>query len=114
MKTSSLFSYCCASPFILAKKNKKDIEFAKQYGNIFGLIFQIIDDLLDEISNFDKIGKTPGKDKKQGKNTLIKYINKKEVIPYCENLALQFIKKNNKYFYKWNILKKALISIIEI
>ena len=41
MKTSSLFSYACVAPFILGNKNKKDIEFAKQYGNIFGLIFQI-------------------------------------------------------------------------
>ena len=31
MKTSSLFSYCCAAPFILAKKNENDIDFAKQY-----------------------------------------------------------------------------------
>ena len=93
--------------------NIKDIEFAKQYGNIFGLIFQIVDDLLDEISNFDIIGKTPGKDKKQGKNTLIKYIKKEKIIPFCEKKALQFINKNNKYFSKWNILKETLFSIID-
>jgi len=114
MKTSSLFSFSCSAPFIMGEKNKKDIEFAKQYGNIFGIIFQIIDDFLDEVSNFDKIGKTPGKDKKQGKNTLIKHMKKKDVIPYCEKKALQFINNNKKYFYKWNILEDILFSIIEI
>ena len=114
MKTSSLFSFCCAAPLIMGKKNNNDIEFARQYGIFFGLIFQIIDDYLDEISNFEKIGKTPGKDKKQGKNTLIKYMNKEKVIPFCEKQALQFIKNNNKFFFKWNILEDILFSIIEI
>ncbi len=114
MKTSSLFSFCCSAPFIIAKKNIREIEFAKQYGNIFGLIFQIIDDLLDEISDFDKIGKTPGKDKKQGKNTLMKYIKKEKIIPFCEKKALHFINKNNKYFSKWNILKDNLLNVIEV
>ena len=114
MKTSSLFSFCCAAPLMMGKENKKDIEFAKQYGNIFGIIFQIIDDYLDEISHFDKIGKTPGKDKKQGKNTLIKYLNKKEIIPFCEKKVSHFIKNNNKYFNKWNILEDILFSIIKI
>ena len=113
MKTSSLFSFCCAAPLIMGRKNKKDIEFAKQYGIFFGLIFQIIDDYLDEVSNFDKIGKTPGKDRKQGKNTLIKYINKEKVIPFCEKKILQFIKNNNKYFSKWNILEDILFNIIK-
>jgi len=114
MKTSSLFSFSCSAPFIMKGKNIKDIEFAKQYGNIFGLIFQIIDDFLDEVSNFDEIGKTPGKDKKQGKNTLVKYMNKKEVMLFCEKKALMFIKNNKKYFSQWNILEDILFSIFKI
>ena len=34
-------------------------------------MFQIIDDILDETKDFKFLGKTPGKDKKQGKSTLI-------------------------------------------
>ena len=36
---------------------------------VFGTIFQIVDDILDEIESFKEIGKTPGKDKMQGKRT---------------------------------------------
>ena len=39
MKTSSLFSFCSSAPFILAKKNKSEIKFAENFGNLYGLIF---------------------------------------------------------------------------
>ena len=69
MKTSELFSFCCIAPFILADKSKKEIKFAYDFGQIFGLLFQITDDLLDNEKDFKSLGKTPGKDKKQGKST---------------------------------------------
>ena len=112
MKTGSLFSYCSIAPFIMAKKNSDEILFAKKYGILFGLIFQIIDDYLDEISNFEKIGKTPGKDKKQGKSTIISVIRKENVIPYCESIIKNFVKKNKVYFKKWPILKNLLETLI--
>ena len=31
MKTSSLFSFSCVAPFILANKSKKEMNFAKKY-----------------------------------------------------------------------------------
>ena len=112
MKTGSLFSYCSIAPFIMAKKNSDEILFAKKYGILFGLIFQIIDDYLDEINNFEIIGKTPGKDKKQGKSTIISVIRKENVIPYCESIIKNFVKKNKVYFKKWPILKNLLETLI--
>ena len=38
------------------------------------LIFQIIDDYLDEVGNYKKLGKTPGKDKKKGKSTILQHL----------------------------------------
>ena len=70
-KTGKLFEFSFSAPFILKDKSKTDIQFAKEYGMLFGLIFQVIDDLIDEIGTFKKIGKTPGKDAKQGKSTLL-------------------------------------------
>ena len=42
-------------------------EFAKK----FGLAFQIYDDIMDEISTFEELGKTIGKDKNTGKLTYV-------------------------------------------
>ena len=70
-KTSALFSFSCMAPFILAKKSNKDVKFAEDFGKVFGLIFQITDDILDVEQDFKMLGKTPGKDKQQGKSTLL-------------------------------------------
>ena len=108
MKTSALFSFCCTAPYILAKKNNKDIKFAEKFGNLYGLIFQIIDDIIDETESFKILGKTPGKDKKQGKSTFISYSNKEKAITFCKRKINIFIKENAKYFNRWKILKEVL------
>ena len=114
MKTSSLFSFCCASPFILGKKSNSDIKFAENYGKLYGLIFQIVDDIIDSTENFKNLGKTPGKDINQGKGTFISRTNKKLAIDFCYNEIIKFKKKNNKYFDKWRILENILFDNISI
>ena len=108
MKTAALFSYSCIAPFILGKKNNKDIKFAEEYGNLFGLKFQILDDINDETKNFIFLGKTPGKDKKQGKSTFVSNLGKEKAIDFCYKEINIFIKKNESYFKKWKILNKIL------
>ena len=46
-KTGKLFSFCCAVPAIIKKKNKKEIKFFEKIGSKIGLLFQISDDLID-------------------------------------------------------------------
>ena len=75
---------------------------------MFGTIFQIMDDLFDEINSFEEIGKTPGKDKKQGKRTLLSIIGKKNTINFCEEKIYNFIKKNKNEFEKYPILEELL------
>ena len=108
-KTGKLFEFCFSAPFILKDKNRHDIEFAKEYGMLFGLIFQIIDDLIDEIGTFKKIGKTPGKDFKQGKSTLLRLIGEKKVIYLCKN-KIEEIKSKYEERFQQNPL---LINLLE-
>ena len=107
-KTGKLFEFSFSAPFILKDKNKIDIQFAKDYGMLFGLIFQIIDDLIDEIGTFKKIGKTPGKDVEQGKSTLLKLIGEKKVTDLCNNKINTFIKKYKNKISQNPILIKML------
>ena len=95
-KTGKLFEFSFSAPFILKDKSKTDIQFAKEYGMLFGLIFQVIDDLIDEIGTFKKIGKTPGKDSKQGKSTLLGLIGEKQVINLCKNKINNFANKHKR------------------
>ena len=108
LKTGSLFEFSFSSPFILTNHSKEIIKFYERFGLLFGLIFQIIDDLIDETKSFKLIGKTPGKDKKQGKSTLLDLMGKKNVISFCHDEINKFIKKNNNYFKKNLFLKELL------
>ena len=108
MKTSALFSYCCVAPFIVGKKSFKDIKFAEEFGNLYGLIFQILDDIIDETENFQFLGKTPGKDKKQGKSTFVSNVSKEKAIVFCNKKITKFIESNKRYFNKWKILEEVL------
>ncbi len=107
-KTGKLFEFSFSAPFILKNKSKKDIQFAKEYGMLFGLIFQIIDDLIDEIGTFKNIGKTPGKDIKQGKSTLLGLIGQKNIIDLCEKKINFFKKKYNNKLEDFPILMSLL------
>ena len=108
MKTSALFAYCCVAPFILGKKSFKDIKFAEEFGSLYGLIFQILDDIFDETENFQFLGKTPGKDKKQGKSTFVSNVSKEKAIVFCNKKITKFIKSNKRYFSRWQILEEVL------
>ena len=108
MKTAALFSFACAAPLIMAKKNKKDINFASEFGRIFGLVFQITDDILDQEKDFKFLGKTPGKDTKQGKSTLISIVKKEKLIEFSLNEIKCFKQKNENYFNKYPILNELI------
>ena len=108
-KTGKLFEFSFAAPFILTNSKVEKVNFAKEYGLLFGLIFQIVDDFIDETGTFKKIGKTPGKDFKQGKSTLSKVIGKKDALNLCNKKILDFERKY-KYYLRSN---EVLINILK-
>ena len=112
-KTGKLFEFSFAAPFIIKNKNTNTLKFGKNYGSVFGTIFQITDDILDEINSFKEIGKTPGKDKKQGKRTLLSVLGKIKAIEFCDELAEGFIKNNKTQFSKYPALGELLYYNID-
>ena len=71
-------------------------------------MFQIADDFIDETNTFKAIGKTPGKDKKQGKRTLLSVIGKTGVKDYSIKIIEEFIKKYKREFSNNPILEELL------
>ena len=70
-KTAVLFRLAVRSGAILAGVNDKSLEELDNFATKFGLAFQIYDDIMDEISTFEELGKTIGKDKNCGKLTYV-------------------------------------------
>ena len=96
-KTGKLFSFCCAVPAIIKKKNLKEIIFFENIGADIGLLFQIADDLIDFKGNSKIAGKKTGKDQKKGKATLISLLGQKNAVKYCNKIILNINKNLTKY-----------------
>jgi len=70
-KTADLFKLPLRSGAIIAGANDKQLEIITDLAQKLGIAFQISDDILDETSTFEEMGKTLGKDKNAGKLTYV-------------------------------------------
>ena len=111
-KTGQLFSFCCAAPLLIKKKNSKEIKIFENIGLEIGLLFQIADDLIDYTGKSFVVGKKTKKDEKQGKATLIGLLGYRNAIKYSENLIKRLNKRVSKYGSKSNDLIDTLEYIL--
>ena len=90
-------------------KKNIDIENITKYGEAIGLAFQIWDDILDVISDNETLGKTAGKDAKEGKLTYVKQFG----IEGAKKKAKETINNAIEYLsvYKNNEAKLLLIEL---
>lgn len=79
-KTAALFAASCSLGAQLAEADNSSVQALNQYGQKFGLAFQICDDCMDLFGNEEKTGKTIGIDLAEGKPTL-------PVILWLKNLS---------------------------
>lgn len=70
-KTSDLFKLALRTGAIIGDADAKSLAALTVFGEKLGIAFQIADDILDETSTFEKMGKTLGKDKASGKLTYV-------------------------------------------
>lgn len=70
-KTAALIQACCVIGGLIGNANCEQLEALKNFGYWFGLAFQITDDILDEVGDPEKLGKSVGKDKQQKKLTYL-------------------------------------------
>ncbi|MCS7186799.1 MAG: polyprenyl synthetase family protein [Armatimonadetes bacterium] len=68
-KTAALMQACCVIGGLIGDANEEQLNALKNFGYWLGLAFQITDDILDEIGDPEKLGKSVGKDKQQKKLT---------------------------------------------
>ena len=69
-KTAVLFSASCEVGGIINNASPKQILHLQQFGSDLGMIFQIVDDILDYTANQQELGKNIGGDFFEGKITL--------------------------------------------
>jgi octaprenyl-diphosphate synthase len=69
-KTAGLFSWCALAGASLGTAEKELLDAAAAAGRLFGMIFQITDDILDYTAPVEQSGKDLANDLEQGKVTL--------------------------------------------
>jgi geranylgeranyl diphosphate synthase, type II len=68
-KTAKMFRCAAAMGGICGGADKKELKHLREFGLKVGLGFQIADDILDVCGTSKQLGKTSGKDARQGKQT---------------------------------------------
>ena len=111
-KTGKLFSFCCMVPAIIKNKNVDTIKFFEKVGSEIGLLFQIVDDLIDYRGNTKRVGKKTKKDQKQGKANLISLLGYNNTVIYADKLRFKIQKKLKSYGQKSNSLIKTLEYVL--
>ena len=109
-KTGKLFSFCCMAPAIIKEKRISEIKYLYSIGSQIGLLFQMVDDLIDFKGSAKIVGKKTKKDIKKGKATLVSLIGYAKSIRFITYLKNNIILKIKKYGTR----SKNLINSLEL
>lgn len=96
-KTAALFRLAIRSGAIVSNAEANVLEELDNFASKFGLVFQIYDDIMDEISSFEELGKTVGKDKNSGKLTYVSLYGLQEAKSKFHSLIQECYDIINKY-----------------
>lgn len=97
-KTADLFNLALRSGAIIAGASENQLVMISDFGRKLGFAFQIADDILDETSTFEEMGKTLGKDKAAGKLTYTSLYGLEKAKQDLNDLiddCLELLKQNN-------------------
>ena len=111
-KTGMLFGFCCECVAIIEEKNFKQRKLLKDIGLKIGLLFQIVDDLIDFKGDSKIVRKPTKRDKKKGKATLINLLGYNESINLAQKIKNELDSKIKKYGKKSHDLLHSLEFIL--
>jgi geranylgeranyl diphosphate synthase, type II len=104
-KTAKMF--CCAAVMggVCAGADEKQLKRLREYGLKVGLGFQIADDILDVCGTSKQLGKTSGKDARQGKQTYPAVMGLEESKRLAEKIAKEAVAALNPFGEKAEALR---------
>ena len=111
-KTGELFGFCCESIAIINEENIKKRKLLRKIGLQIGLLFQIVDDLIDYKGDSEIVGKPTKSDEKKGKATLINLLGYSETLNFAKTLKKKLDQQIKKYGIKANNLLESVEFIL--
>ncbi|GMI76702.1 geranyl(geranyl)diphosphate synthase 11, geranylgeranyl pyrophosphate synthase 1 [Hibiscus trionum] len=92
-KTAKLLEACVVCGAIMGGGNDTDIERVRKYARCIGLLFQVVDDILDVTKSSAQLGKTAGKDLVSDKVTYPKLMGIAEAKKFANDLMAQSVEE---------------------
>ena len=109
MKTGDLFCFAFTAGPIIAGYGSDDQDKLFEFGKLFGLVFQISDDLIDVESTLAEAGKYVNKDQNMDKATYVGHYGIKE----AKKLMLSYIEESKVVLEKYGSKAEPLIGLCE-
>ena len=111
-KTGELFGFCCESVAVINEENTKKRKLFREIGLQIGLLFQIVDDLIDYRGDSRTVGKPTKNDEKKGKATLVNLLGYSEALNFANTLKKKLGQQIKKYGIKANDLLESVEFIL--
>ena len=108
-----MFGFCCESVAIISGKNKKIRNSLKDIGVSIGLLFQVVDDLIDFKGESSVVGKPTKSDKAKGKATLVNLFGYEKSLIFAKDLKKDIKQKIIKYGTKSKDLLESVDFILD-
>jgi len=112
-KTAKMFAASAAMGGISGGANDEQIEHLLKYGLKLGLGFQIADDILDVSASSEQLGKTTGKDARQGKVTYPAVVGMAESKRIVESLCEEASQSLEIFGAGADILRQLPVALSE-
>ena len=87
-KTGVLFTASLRAGAILGGATAQELKDLTTFGHLFGQVFQITDDILDEVGDFATLGKPSGSDRRNEKATYVTLLSLPRARAIARKLAL--------------------------
>ncbi len=112
-KTAKMFRCAAAMGAICGGANEHQVDCLCEYGLKIGLGFQIADDILDVCGTSEEMGKTTGKDARQGKVTYPSVLGLEESRKLGKKLADEAVVVLGSFGPEADILRQLAMTLLE-
>lgn len=111
-KTGALIAAATKMGAILGHASPIEISAFEMYGKYLGKVFQIIDDILDQTSTLEELGKPIKSDEKNEKNTYTSFYSVEECYAIAEDLTQKALKCLDKISGDTEILRQLALDLV--
>jgi geranylgeranyl diphosphate synthase, type II len=112
-KTAKMFAAAAAMGGVCAGASEKQLKRLREYGLKVGLGFQIADDILDVCGTSKQLGKTSGKDARQGKQTYPAVVGLEESKRLAGKIAEEAATALNPFGEKAEALRRLVETLLK-